>query len=101
MRDVVETALRMERWPPGARTERWESAWSQNGSKLSRTMKTERFAVVEEVYGLADDFRRGLAPGERDFDATAQHPGDDEHFFTRYLEALDRADAMLSVHQKR
>jgi hypothetical protein len=100
MRDDVETALLKKRWPSGARTERWESVWSRNGKMLSRTMKSDTFAVVEEVYGFADDFGRGLEPGERDFDATAQHPGDDEHFFARYLEALDRADAVLRVHQK-
>jgi hypothetical protein len=91
MRDVVDTALREKRWPPGAPTERWEQAWSQNNPTLSGQMKGDAFAAVEAVYGLADDFKRGLRPGERDFDSTAQHPGDDERFFLRYRAALDDA----------
>jgi hypothetical protein len=63
-------------------------------------MKSDAFAAVEDVYGLADDFKRGLAPGERDFDTTTQHPGDDESFFVRYLEALDHADAALRTNRR-
>jgi hypothetical protein len=65
MRETVETALLKKRWPPGARTERWESVWSRNGPMLARRIKSDAFAAVDDVYGLADDFMRGLGPGER------------------------------------
>jgi hypothetical protein len=95
MREVVETALQTKRWPPGAPAERWESSWSRNGPMLSRRLKSTTFDALEQVYGLADDFKRGLGPGERDFDATVQHAGDDQAFFLRFIQAIDKADATI------
>jgi hypothetical protein len=95
MQREVDVALQHERWPPGATTAPWTEEWSTNGPLLAGKMRSDSFAALDEVYRLAADFERGLGPGERPFDATAQTAGDDRRFFERYRAALERADRAL------
>jgi hypothetical protein len=100
MREIVDVALRYERWPSGAPTGRWEDAWSTNRPVLSGAKRDDAVEDIERAYSLADEFKRGLGPGARDFDATAENPGEDKDFFERYRASLERADRALATARR-
>jgi hypothetical protein len=95
VRAVVALALRDERWPPGAETDQWRATWSAVDPVLSRKMKPEHFGRVATAFRFAEQIQMGLAAGPREFDETAQTPGDDRDFFERARASLDEADEAL------